>query len=351
MTAIKGRAIGQFFKALPPKERAVLVYGPDGGLVRERALRIGKSIVADVQDPFNATEFTDLDLKGDPARLVDEAAAISFAGGDRLIRVKTAGDGAAPAAALLLDALKNGSFQPTAIVVIEGGDLKPKSKLRAAFEKSPFGAAIPCYTDGPAELRALAQALAKSEDLRFDQEALDLVVSALGEDRGLSRAEIDKVILFKGLKSSREGPETITVDDVQAVLADGATETSDALFAAIADGAAPSLEHALHQAAMVGASPIGQLRALQRSFMRLAAARAAVDAGASPAHAVDKLKPPVFFKEKAAFQARVNRWTTDRLKAALDALLQAEIAAKTTGAPQREIVERAALGLCMSARN
>ena len=78
------------------------------GWCAERADTLAKSVVADFKDPFNYIDLTDADLKTEPARLADEAAALSFAGGERVVRLKTIGEAAAKAAQTLIDGLDGG---------------------------------------------------------------------------------------------------------------------------------------------------------------------------------------------------------------------------------------------------
>ena len=345
MVALKGRAIKGFLAKRDPALCAILIYGPDAGLARERAVLLARSVVDDFKDPFNYLELSDADLKDEPARLVDEIAALSFAGGERVIRLRTHGEGASKAATTLLTALDSGHLKPNGIVVIEAGDLTPRSGLRKAFEKAKSGVALPCYADGPADIRAMAIEAARAEDLRFDDDAVDLVVAILSDDHGISRAEIDKLILYKGPKSLRKGPGSITLEDVRASMVDGLGDAMNDTAAACADGATKRLAHALHKAATAGASPVGLLRAMQRQFARLKSANAFVEAGETPASAMKKLRPPVFFGEQRAFENRLYKWRGAKLKSALRLLVEAEFDAKTTGAPQREIVERTALRL------
>lgn len=349
MTALKGKAIADFVRAGAQGAGAVLVYGPDQGLVRERADSLARKVVADFKDPFNYIELADADLRSDGGGLADEAAALSFAGGLRVIRLRTAGEGAAAAAKALVDGLDAGYLKANALVLVEAGDLAKSSGLRKLFEKSKSAVALPCYADEAADIRILALEAARAEDLRFEDEALCLLVSLLGDDRGVSRSEIEKLILYKGLKSQRSGPGAISVDDVKATLADGVGDALDDAAAAAADGAADRLARALWKSAMAGASPIGLIRALARAFHRLRDAQARIADGASPADAMMKLRPPVFFMEQRPFQARLRRWPLGRLDAALDLLVEAELDAKTTGAPQKEIAERTALRLAMMA--
>ena len=169
MTALKGRDIDAFLKRRDEKIAAVLIYGPDAGLVRERADKLAATVVSDFKDPFNYIEFADADLKGEPGRLADEAQALSFAGGARVIRVKGAGDATAKAAEPLLAGLDKGHLKSNALIVIEAGDLAKTSALRKAFEKAKTAAALPCYADGPADVRALAGKLREAE--RWKQRA------------------------------------------------------------------------------------------------------------------------------------------------------------------------------------
>jgi len=93
-----------FLRRPDPEIRAILLYGPDAGLVRERAETVARTICPDLRDPFRVAELTAATLIGDPARLADEAAQISLMGGRRVIRVREAGDTLAPLFARFLPA-------------------------------------------------------------------------------------------------------------------------------------------------------------------------------------------------------------------------------------------------------
>lgn len=349
MTALKGKAIDAFVEKRDPKAPAILVYGPDLGLVRERADAIARQVCPDFKDPFNYIELSDADLKGDPARLADEAAALSMMGGERVVRIRTNGESATAAAKLVVEGLAGGHLKPTGIVLIEGGDLGKSSGLRKLFEGAKNAVALACYVDGAAGVRALASEAARAENLQFDRDALDLLVVLLGEDRGVSRAEMEKLVLYKGPKSLREGQATISIDDVRATLVDTISDAAGEAAAAAADGASARLALALYRSSMAGASAVGTVRALQREFARLKTARALMAEGASAESAMAKLRPPVFFMEQRAFAARLQRWTAPKIDAALDLLLDAELGAKSTGLPDEEIVERAALRIAAMA--
>jgi DNA polymerase-3 subunit delta len=92
------------FAARPdPKARAVLVYGPDEGLVRERVQTLMKTVVEDLNDPFRVADLAQSAVKSDPALLADEAAAMALTGGRRVVRLRDADDGVTKAFKALLD--------------------------------------------------------------------------------------------------------------------------------------------------------------------------------------------------------------------------------------------------------
>ena len=364
MVALKGKAIDGALARRNTAFHAVLIYGPDQGLVRERAKRLTAQIVSDTSDPFNYMELGEPDLKADPSRLSDEISALSFMGGERVIRVKINGEAAGPAITGFLDTLDKGHLKPNGIVIVEGGDLSPRSTLRKGFEKSKMAASMPCYVDNPAAVRAMAQKMATDHGLTFDNDALSAVVASLGEDRGLSRTEIEKLLFYKSpgpSTSPSTGPgniepgndkpvSPISLADVRACLVDGGSEDLDAVSGACADGAPGPLAAALFRCASAGTNPVTILRALQRTFARIEAARQHMDRGDSPNDAMKKLRPPVFFGEQDAFRGRLNQWSTPKLEAARRRLIEAELMAKTTGNPQRELVERTAFQLCALVR-
>src|SRR5712692_7363522 len=93
---LAGGRVEAFLRRPDPDIRAVLLYGPDAGLVRERAETVARTICPDLRDPFRVADLAAATLVSDPARLADEAAQISLMGGRRVVRVREAGDGLAP---------------------------------------------------------------------------------------------------------------------------------------------------------------------------------------------------------------------------------------------------------------
>ena len=75
---ITPRNVEKFLRNPGPEILAVLVYGPDSGLVGERTDLVARSVVSDLTDPFLVSEFTESELLKDPSRLGDEAASLTL---------------------------------------------------------------------------------------------------------------------------------------------------------------------------------------------------------------------------------------------------------------------------------
>lgn len=328
---IPPRDIERFVQKPDPACRAFLVYGPDEGLVRERAAVLGKHVVADLSDPFNVIDLSGSAVADDPARLADELAAMSMMGGRRLIRIR---EGAEKAAAMIEEALKTVSGADN-VLVIEAGDLKPASKLRALFEKMKDGAAVACYADDAGNLsRILAQDFS-TQGLTIDRDALMSLSEKLVGDRALARSMVEKIITYIGPDGG-----TVTLDDVLACTEDSSLLFIDDLTRAAFSGNTVAAGQMLERLYQEGIDPVGVLRGLQNHCRRLLFVKAMMDAGEDRNSAVKKLRPPLFFKAEKDFNAHLNLWTAERLKILLEQLTDTEAECKTTGAMAETITDR-----------
>ena len=72
--------IERFLARPDPAIRAVLIYGRDLGVVRDRAQTLAARLVPNPDDPFDVAQVSEADLIDDPARLEAELAAQSLMG-------------------------------------------------------------------------------------------------------------------------------------------------------------------------------------------------------------------------------------------------------------------------------
>ncbi len=340
---ITGRA--EAFVANPDRKiRAVLIYGPDAGLVRERLNALTKAVAGSIDDAFRVAEFGADVLVGDPARLGDEAAALSLTGGRRVVRVRDAGDTLAQLFETFLESAGGDS-----VVLVTAGELSPRSKLRAAFEQADLGAALPCYTDNAESLDGVIRAALKAAGLQITPEALGWLSDRLGGDRELSRRELEKLVLYMGADTKRSGG-TVTEEDAVACIGDSAALGVDDLIFALGDGDQATVQRVFARLAAEGTSPVSILTSAARHLMRLHEARGRMAEGKNAEQAAAMLRPPVFFKFKERFNGQTRRWNEALLARGLEVVMEAEMAAKSTDVPTEAVVERALMQLAQVGR-
>lgn len=339
---VKSGAVEAFIARPDPKAGAILLYGPDLGLVRERADRLAAMVVPDLKDPFRLAELTPAALKGGAAPLRDEAAAIAFGGGRRVVRVRDAGDALSPC-------FKDFLADPAgdALILVEAGDLAKRSSLRLLFEAAANAAALPCYRDEGRGLEQVIRTQLREAGLGVHADALEWLVGALGGDRGVTRRELDKLILYM---ADRSPGASVSLADAQAAVGDSGHAAVDDALQAAAEGDLAALDRALTRAG-AETTPVGLLRAAQRHFQRLHLVAAEIEAGAGIDAAVKSLRPPLFFKAADSFKAALRLWTPTRLQRALERLLDAELAAKSTGAPDEALTAQVLIEIALAARS
>ena len=338
---IEPRQVDAFLKKPDPKIRGVVIYGNDDGLIAERALALAKTVCEDLKDPFRVVDIGGDVLKGDPARLADEFGAMSLMGGRRVIRVRPAGEETTAALENLVEATAG-----DALIVIEGGNLTPRSGLRTLAETEACLAALPCYMDNEAALEGLVESTARAQGLSVDPVALEWIVERLGGDRGQSRSEVTKLLLFK----SGDASKTVSLGDAMAVLGDTAAIDQDDVVAATFDGNQVALDRALQRVFDEGGNPVQLVRAVQRHVDQLHLVAGHTAKGAPMEAALARVRGlPRYGKRREAFLRHLRLWPIGRLGTAIDEDLKVEIDCKTTGLPDEAIVRRLCSRLCSAA--
>ena len=336
---IAARQVEAFVRAPNKEVRAILVYGPDQGAVRERATSLCKTVVEDLSDTFRVVEIPSKSLGSDAALLSDEAAAIAFGGGRRVIRVRGADNGIADRFADFLD-----NPSGDALIVVEAGELQARSKLRTCFEKSALGAALPCYIDEGVGLESSIRQMLSEAGLSVDPAALDYLSANLGGDRQVTRRELEKIVLYM------EPGSRVSQADAQACVGDGAATSLDDVTVATAGGDYSGLDTALRRCHANGDAAVSIVRAVQRYFHRLHLAAGIMQTGVNANQAMAALRPPVFFKQQDTFRRQLGTWRPATLSTALQILTDTELDCKTTDLPDTALLGRALMRVAQAAR-
>lgn len=308
-----------------------LLYGPDEAGAAALAARLSAAMGQDA-------ERIDLDgptLKSDPARLADEAAAMSLFGGARYILAQPVGDESLDAFAALLE---SGAGNP---VVAIGPSLKSTSKLVKLALDSRAAMVTACYVPEGREADAIATQLMRDHGLRAGAGVATRIVKAANGDRAVMAREIEKLADY--LDAAPDTPRNADEEALDAIGADLGESDAGAMIGALLAGDPATLGGELAQLSEEGVSPIMWLRALGRRLAALADMRADLDRGDDIAGVMKRHR--VFWKEEKATAAALRGWTPAMIATAIDRARAAERAVMAPGNAGDVLAEHAVLGL------
>lgn len=339
MVALRGKEIDAFLARPDPSRPIILLYGPDAGLVRERADALLASAVDDPGDPFSLVKLDGDELSAEPSRLVDEAMTIPLFGGRRAIRVRAGSRSFASGIETLADSpLKD------CRIVIEAGELRPESPLRKACERAKTAVAIGCYPDGERELAKLVDDELRLSDLRIAADARATLVALLGGDRQASRNELKKLALYA------HGKGEVTLDDVMAVVADASELKLDPIIDGAFAGKPDLVESEFAKAMISGTYPGAIISAAQRHAAWLHKSALAVAEGTPASVLLDSGFPRLHFSRKPMAETALRNLSAARLLAIIEQLATAALEARKQTALAAAIAQRTLMSIAANAK-
>lgn len=338
MVAVRPADVEATLTRIDPLRPVLLLFGPDSGLVRERARAYLARAAEGSSDPFGLVRLDGDEIAGDPGRLVDEAGTVALFGGRRVISLRVGSRNIVPAVEALLAAPPG-----DAVVVIEAGDLKRGQGLRALCEASPRALAITCYADTDRDLTRLIDTMVAEAGLSIDRDARAELMGLLGGDRLASRGEIAKLLLYAA------GEPRITAEHVRAIVGDASSLALDEIADSAFAGQPTEMASAFAKASGEGMRADVILSSVCRTGQALHLLRLAADAG-SIERAIESARPAIHFRRKPLIEKALRSWSAARLEAALLALDDALLAARRNATLGPAIAERALLQVAGAAR-
>lgn len=296
------RFIGGGFKAYG----AALVFGSDEGMVRETVENLAIAAAGTDPDPLNFVALDGETVAADPPRLADEMKAFSMFGGNRVVSVR----GVAKLAPALIETVLAEPAADT-FLILEAGDLKANAgSLRTFAEKSKTIATIACYQDTARNLATLIDEMLAANSLSMAREARQALVSALGADRGLSRAELDKLAIYA------HGQQSISIDMVTDIVADAGRHDTSTLLDRTFAGDLAFIEGEANRLFAAGTNPSAVLtQAIGEVMLLRKIARSSLEDMVRPAR--------IHFSRMPALERAAQRWTERRLAAVFPLLGEA----------------------------
>lgn len=312
MSELKPLEFDRLLRSSAALPRLIILYGPDRGLVSERAEQAAARTGVPLDDPFCALKMEAADLQKSPERLLDEMQSIGLFGGDKLVWVRGAMNEKA-----LVDGLGLLAADPNlaSYLIIEAGDLKKGAALRKAAENERAIALVPCYADDQQSLNLLIDQVLAETGQRIAQAARTRLLESLGGDRRASRGEIRKLALYC------MGEPEITEQHVAEIIGDVSATTTDNLLDALLQGNQTDMISAFEALISAKTAIYQILNAVLRQFQMLDGLRARMEeTGQQPAQVVANYGKHIFFRRRPVVIQALQVWNGAKLGRELNRL-------------------------------
>ena len=322
----------------PAETRLFLLYGPDEAGSRAWVRKLGEAMGADAE----RIDLRGAELKEDPARLADEAAAISMFGGARWILVEQAGDESLPAVEALLEVPAAGN--PVAIVA---GALKPASRLLKAALAAKNALALASYPPDGGQADRLVIDLARVHGLNVRSDVARRLGEACSGNRAIIDQELAKFALY--LDASPQAPKSLEHEAIDAVGSGAEEGDLSRLVDSVAGGDPAGLEAEMARLRAEGQEGITLIRAVLRRMALLARLRAEVEQGNSVSAVMASSGKSLFWREKDTVAGQLGRWRADLIAKAVSRLTEAERQVMTPGGPGIVAADAELFAICRQA--
>lgn len=294
-----------------PKVAIVLLYGPDRGLVSERARIFAEKTGVPLGDPFSVVRLdaAEADQQG---RLLDEANTVPMFAARRLLWLRNVG-----AQKNIADDVKALCVNPPAdaVILIEAGDLKKGAGLRATVEASPVAIALPCYGDEARDLDQLIDQVLGEQNIRIGLDARATLKRSLGGDRLASRGELQKLVLYAADKGE------VDVEDIRMLTGDVSEQSVEDAIDAALEGRIRDFDAMLQRHVQAGGQTFLALSGMSRQLLALQLMRVDLDSGKrGAAELIAAARPPIFFSRKKTMELALRRFSAPFLARALERL-------------------------------
>ncbi len=325
-------------KAPTAETRFFLLYGPD----EAGSQALVKMLAAAMGGGAERIDLSGAELKGDPARLADEAASISLFGDARYIVVEPAGDEALAAVEALLEAPTTGN--PVAIVA---GALKPASKLLKLALGNDAAMAFASYVPEGKDAERVVIEAARVHGLIVRAEVARRIADGCGGNRALVDQELAKYALF--VDAAAEAPKPLEHEVIDAVGAVAEEGDLTRLCDSVGSGDAALLQSELLRLRAEGLEGITLIRAVLRRMHLLARLRSEVEVGSSVSAVMASSGRSIFWKEKDAVAHQLQRWRSELIAKSVGRLMEAERQVKAAGALGIVAVDEELFAICRQA--
>jgi DNA polymerase-3 subunit delta len=193
-------------------------------------------------------------------------------------------------------------FPEDVFLIIFGGILDKKSKLRNFFEKEKKTICIPCYLDNEKDLEIIARSELKKNNVILSRESINLLIEKSNFDRGNLKNEIEKIKCYSLNKKN------IELDEIKFLTNFSGEYKSDFLINECLCGNINQYKKILTELYTTAINQILLFRLLANKIQRLLKIKIQESNLNNLDSAMNLAKPPIFWKEKPLVKKQLMIW-------------------------------------------
>jgi DNA polymerase-3 subunit delta len=281
--------------------------GPD----EAGASAAASEIVTMLPEPGERIELSGAEVRGDPARLGDEARSTSLFGDARHIWVRASGEDALAALETLIATAEAGAGRACPVIVV-ATSATDKSRTAKLLEKRKDALVAMFYAPDLAAMTQSVRALGDGAGVHLDSALAERIARAANLDVRLAKSEVEKLALY--LDATPQAPRRADAAALDAVGASCEDDDFAPLVDAVLGGNTARLSAELCRMRETGMNPVGTLLAFERRAALLA--RVAAAGGGA-----DLRRLGVFWRDEKAVKRQATVWQGARLARLADRLV------------------------------
>ncbi len=292
-----------------------------------------------IKESYKKSEFLLLnqeEVLKDQYLLFNELNNISLFGDHKVIFIDNVND-------KILELVKDIQLNNDRKIFLFANLLDKKSKLRNHFEKTADCSIIPCYTDNENTIRKIIQS--KLHNFRgLTLENINLIIDNCNLDRVKLDNEIDKIILF--FQDNK-----ITTVELKKLLNVKVNDEFDLIRDEAILGNRAKTNILLGETEFENEKNVYYLNSINQRLQKLKDINYASERS-SLSEALNRIKPPIFWKDKPIIENQVKKWNRKKIKTILEKTYNLEINLKSNSLIDKNILlKKLIIDICNEANS
>jgi len=311
----------------------IFLYGTNNGLVNMLFRDTIKSLKIDENNPFLVSKIDGNELKENPTVLSDNLATITMFGEKKVILLNLLYTSITQTIEKLISdniTQKDNDF----VLIIKAGSLASKSNLIKFLQTSSNCILVPCYDEELDKIKTKIDELFNKYNLVFSNDFISNFYNKFSENSLVNQNEFEKLenFIFENkdisetlLLSFISNNENINNKKIIDLCLSGKPKEALLYFNNIYDNSV---------------SNIGIVRQFGNQLKLIEKLILLNKKGLSLRDAMNKIKPPIFFKNIPTVTAQCKIWSLKKVAATQKNLIKLEINCKTSTYPEKTLISQ-----------